>query len=366
MTMKTIKDIFRAYGPEYIQRFGNDMPREHRKVIDAIINCRTEYYGASIFKCEQCGQKHIVYCSCGNRHCPGCQHHKAHQWLTTNMQRQLPGYHFMVTFTVPEDIRRFIRRHQRVCYSAMFSASSNTIKTLAKDEKYIGGDLPGFLGVLHTWGRQLPYHPHIHYIIAGGALSKADGRWHPSRIDFFLPVKAMSKIFKAKFQDEMRKSGLYSQIPSEVWNKAWIVNCQAVGNGENTVRYLSRYVFKVAISNSRIIKVDDRKVFFKYRKNHSRRWRTMALHVMEFLRRFLQHVLPTGFMKIRYYGFMHPSSSVPLEKISTLIELAYGFEIAKPDTEIEPFELPACMNCGGRLKYLASIRCFTPIPETPG
>lgn len=149
------------------------------------------------------------------------------------------------------------------------------------------------------------------------------------------------------FSNERRKSELDSQIPSEVWNQAWIVNCQAVGASENGFKYLAPYVFKVAISNSRIAKVQDRKVFFKYKKPHSNRWRIMALDVMGFLRRFLQHVLPTGFMKIRYYGFMSPGSSVSLEKIATLIEVAFGFAIEAPKTEIEPFKPPTCANCVG-------------------
>lgn len=356
--MTTIKEIFRTYGPEYVQRFGDDMPDEQRKVIDAIINCRTEYYGATIYKCEKCGQNHIVYRSCGNRHCPNCQHHKTYQWLEMQLKRQLPGHHFMITFTVPEPLRCFIRSNQRVCYAAMFAASSQTLKKLARDEKYIGGDLPGFFGVLHTWGRQMPYHPHIHYIVPGGALSKKDGRWHSARIDFFLPIKAMSKIFKAKFRDEMKKSELDAKIPADVWSQAWVVNCQAVGRSAQSVKYLAPYVFKVAISNSRIVKVKDRKVFLKYKKPHSNRWRTMALDVIEFLRRFLQHVLPTGFMKIRYYGFMSPGSSVSLEKIAALIELAFGFEIDTPKTEIETPKLPTCQNCGGNLKYIASVLPF--------
>jgi hypothetical protein len=282
------------------------------------------------------------------------------------MERQLPGHHFMITFTMPQQIRRFIRSHQRACYAAMFKASSETIKKLALDEKYIGGDLPGFLGVLHTWGRQLAYHPHIHYVVPGGALSKEDGRWHPSRIDFYLPVKAMSKIFKAKFRDEMRKSNLDSDIPEQVWNQEWVVNSQAVGASTHSIEYLAPYVFKVAISNSRIIKVEERKVFFKYKKLKGNRWRTMRLDVMEFMRRFLQHVLPTGFMKLRYYGFFSPCSSVTLEKIEALIELSFGFVISKPERKIEPFVPPACTNCGGRLKYVASILPFKLIRSGPG
>ena len=356
--MTTIKDIFHTYGPEYVQRFGDAMPQEHRKVIDAIINCRTSHYGASIYQCAKCGEKHMVYRCCGNRHCPNCQHHKSQKWLQTRLDRQLPGHYFMITFTVPQKLRPFIRQHQRLCYSALFKASSDTIKKLAADEKYIGGDLPGFFGVLHTWGRQLAYNPHIHYVVPGGALSKKEDRWHPSRIDFYLPVKAMSKIFKAKFRDEMKKNNLDPHIPEEVWNQDWIVNSQAMGAAAHSIKYLAPYVFKVAISNSRIIKVENHKVFFKYKKPQSNRGRTMVLDIMEFIRRFLQHVLPTGFMKIRYYGFMHPGSSVSLEKITALIELAFGFKIATPKIVIEPPEPMICAICGGTLLFQASLLPF--------
>ena len=356
--MTTIKDIFTTYAPEYIHRFGEAIPFEHRKVIDAIINCRTNHYGACVYKCVECSEKHRVYRCCGNRHCPNCQHHKTRKWLQTQLDRQLPGHHFMITFTVPQNLRRFIRSHQQVCYAAMFGASSQTIKKLAADQRHIGGDMSGFFGVLHTWGRQMPYHPHIHYIVPGGALSKADGKWHCSRIDFFLPLKAMSKIFKAKFRDIMKKSGLYPPILSDVWSQKWVVNCQAIAAGKQCIKYLAPYVFKVAISNSRIVKVQDRKVFFKYRKNRSNRWRTMALDVMEFLRRFLQHVLPTGFMKVRYYGFMNPSCSVPLDKIVALIELAFGFTIAPAKSNIEAPQPMTCPHCGGSLVYRFSVLTF--------
>lgn len=351
----TINEIFKTYAPEYINRFGDSIPSEHRKVIHAIINCRSSHYGTIIYQCENCGQNHIVYQSCGNRHCPNCQHHKAHLWLMKQIEKQLPGHHFMITFTVPENLRRLIRSNQRLTYAALFKASSDTIKKLACDEKYIGGDLPGFLGVLHTWGRQLAYHPHIHYIVPGGAISKKDTSWHPSRMDFFLPVKAMSKIFKAKFRHEMINSNLAPLIPQEVWNQDWVVNSQAIGASSHSIHYLAPYVFKVAISNSRIVKIEDRKVFFKYKIHNSNRWRTMALDVMEFIRRFLQHVLPTGFMKVRYYGFMAPGSSISMEKVSTLIELSFGFRIIISKVEIKPFRSPTCCHCGGILKYRASF-----------
>ena len=226
------------------------------------------------------------------------------------IERQLPGHHFLITFTVPEQLRSFMRQHQRMAYSALFKASSEAIKTLALDPKHIGADLPGFFGVLHTWGRTLQYHPHIHYVVSGGALSSTDGSWHPSRIDFYLPLKALSKIFRAKFRDRIKTTQLFDQIPAQVWQVDWNVNCQAVASSEASLKYLAPYVFKVAISNSRIVSVQDRTVLIRYRKPHSERSRILPLDVMEFIRRFLQHVLPTGFMKIRYYGFMNPNCAV--------------------------------------------------------
>ena len=349
--MENLNDIFRTFGPEYIERFGHDMPKEHRKAMDAIIECRTEEAGIALYECEQCGHPHFVYRSCGNRHCPTCQHRKTRDWLQSQINRQLPGHHFMLTFTVPESLRRFIRAHQRLAYAALFKASAEAIKKLAADDKHIGGDLPGFFGVLHTWGRTLEYHPHIHYIAAGGALSSKDRAWHPSRVDFYLPVRALSKIFRAKFRDAMKAAGIEGEIPVDVWETEWNVNCQAVGESAASLKYLAPYVFKVAIANSRILKVENRTVTFRYQKPKSSRWRTMALDVLEFIRRFLQHVLPTGFMKVRYFGFINPNCKVGLDTISALIELSYGFNLPEVEADVlEPWQPIMCPHCGGALK----------------
>ena len=348
--MTSINEIFRAFGPEYLQRYANLMPKTHRKAIDAIISCRTEACGLALYQCEKCAESHQLYRSCGNRHCPTCQHHKTRQWLEKQIQRQLPGHHFLMTFTVPEQLRPFMRKNQRVAYSALFKTSSDSIKKLALDQHYIGADLPGFFGVLHTWGRTLQYHPHIHYVVPGGALSSADGRWHPSATDFYLPVQALAKIFRAKFRDEMIDAGLFDQIPSQVWHIDWNVNSQAVPSSEASLKYLAPYVFKVAISNSRIMKVEDRTVLICYKKPHSNRLRTLPLEVMEFIRRFLQHVLPTGFMKVRYYGFMNPNCKLPLDHIRNLIERINGFDIDLPKAAPKPRLPITCPSCGGPLK----------------
>ena len=338
-----------------MERFGDRMPAVHKKVINDIISCRTQACGFTVYDCTDCGTVHHIHRSCGNRHCPVCQHRKAMDWTERQLKRVLPGHHFMVTFTVPQQLRDFMRSHQKVGYGVLFTASSDSLKKLSRDEKHIGGDRSGFSGILHTWDRTGLYHPHVHYVVPGGALSSEDGLWHPSRTDFYLPVRALSKIYKAKFRDIMKKEGLYDQIPSEVWDMDWNVNVQAVGNAENTVKYLSRYVFQVAISDYRIVKCENRKVTFAYRKKGSSRDRHMTLEVMEFMRRFLQHVLPSGFMKVRYYGFMNPNSSTDLNEVRTLVELCHGFEIRTPEYETVPQEPLYCPLCGGVLKYRCSV-----------
>jgi hypothetical protein len=260
----------------------------------------------------------------------------------------------MITFTVPQQLRRFIRSNPQKAYAALFAASADTLKAVAKNKRFIGGDLPGFFGVLHTWGRQLQYHPHIHYIVPGGALSKSNGTWHPSPVSFFAPVRVMSTIFRAELRDEFTRIGLIDTIDHHLWRKNFNVNCQAMNNCHESLRYLAPYVFKVAISNSRIIKAEDGKVFFRYKKPHSRRSRTMALDTMEFIRRFLQHVLPAGFMKVRYYGFMSPASSVELDMVRSLIELAYGFDVELPELDQQDDIYPRCPDCGGTLE----VRCW--------
>jgi len=327
MIMDTIKDIITAFAPEYFDRYGARIPGNHVKVIKAIKSCRTRDTGLIFYSCKKCQKIHSVFRSCGNRHCPTCQNHKTREWLKIQSERQIPGHHFMVTFTLPEQVRGVIRSNQRVSYGAMFKASSGAIKKLSPDEKYIGGDLPGFFGVLHTWGRLLQYHPHIHYIIPGGAFSKKDGQWHSSGQNYYLPEKALAKIYKAKFLHQMKKFGLLNRIPYEARQIEWNVDCQAIGTGFESIKYLAPYVFKVAISNARIVKVENRTVSFQYKKIKSNRWRICRLDAMEFIRRFLQHVLPTGFMKVRYYGFLHPCSSVSLEKIKISIEAANGAKV---------------------------------------
>ena len=357
--MGAVQEIFRRHAAAYRAQFGETMPASHQRVIDAIIDCRSAACGSILYQCEDCGEPHVAARCCGNRHCPVCQQGKAEQWLSRQLERQLPTPYFMLTFTVPAPLREFLRRHPRAGYGALFDASAAAIKTLAADGRHLGADTPGFFGVLHTWGRQLQYHPHIHYVVPGGGFDSQHRRWHAATRGFFLPVRALAPIFRAKFRDAMTQAALLAQIDPAVWAVHWNVNCQPVGDAQASLKYLSRYVFKVAISEGRIVRADDAEVVFRYRKLNSQRVRTLALSPLEFMRRFLQHVLPSGFMKVRYFGFLSSSCSMPIEEVKGRIELAQGFAARAPQDA--PAEVSTastamcCPHCGGRLHWRSVV-----------
>jgi Putative transposase/Transposase zinc-binding domain len=357
--MGALQKLFTTYAPDYLKDFGESMPAVHKKVLAAMIACRTPRAGALLCTCTACATPQFVARSCGNRHCPSCQGAKAFAWLDRQLTRALPTHHFMLTFTVPEPLRAFLRSHQSAGYAALFSASSQAIRTLCADARFKLGDQPGFFGVLHTWGRTLQYHPHIHYVVPGGALSSQDRQWHAARPGFFLPVRALSTLFRATFRDAIARAGLLDDIPDTVWASAWNVNCQAVGEAANTLAYLARYVFKVAISDHRILALENDQVRFAYTVSGSQRRRTMTLPVQEFIRRFLQHVLPTGFVKVRHYGFLSPNFHVPIEELNARVAMAQAFAPNTVTAEVVAAPAPQpmrCAHCGGKMKLLRVLR----------
>jgi hypothetical protein len=357
--MPALADVVRRYGPTYLERFGRAMPPEHRKVLSAIAACRTGELGTVVYECSDCARQHRIGRSCGNRHCSTCQQNRATAWLQKQTAQLLPCPYFLLTFTLPAELRPFVRAHQRVGYGALFDASSAAIKLLAADPKYLGTPRPGFFGTLHTWGRSLAYHPHVHYVVPGGAPNADGSAWLPARANFFVPVKALSIIFRAKFRDELRQAGLLEQVNPAVWQKQWVVHSQPAGDGRATLKYLAAYVFRVAISNRRIRSCDDGQVTFSYRKSGSRRSRTCTVHAHEFLRRFLQHVLPAGFQKVRYYGFVSPNARSSTEKLRWLLALRAGqnFVLHARQTPLITSPPPLrCAACSGRLSIIGVVR----------
>ncbi len=210
----------------------------------------------------------------------------------------LPVPHFMLTFTLPSELRSVARSHQKLIYDLLFRISAAAVQHLARDSRFVGGQI-GMVGVLHTWGRNLSYHPHVHYLVPGGGVA-ADGQtWLSCRKNFLVPVKALSRIFRAKFRDALRKMDCFALVPASVWKQEWVVHCQSVGSGFKALKYLAPYIFRVAISNNRILKLTDDKVTFRYRASDTGKTRFCTLAAEEFIRRFLQHVLPKGFVYAR-------------------------------------------------------------------
>ena len=354
--MPTVADVLRRHGAEYLERFGKRMPVEHRKVLDAIRACRTGALGTVRYACASCGHNHVMGRSCGNRHCPTCQQEKTRAWLEKQTARLLPCPYFLLTFTLPAELRCLARANQRAVYDALFKASSGAIRTLAADPRFLGDGQPGFFGVLHTWDRTLGYHPHVHDVVPGGAVSADNNSWRSSGPAFFLPVKALSVVFRAKFRDALGRAGLLGQVDPSIWCRDWVVNSQAVGDGRLSLKYLATYVFRVAISDHRIASCDDDRVTFSYRRSGTTRWRRMTLDAMEFIRRFLQHVLPRGLQKVRHYGFLGPQSTLSIEALRWLVTLHNGeqFVLLAATPADTPQRPPLrCAECGGQLRVIA-------------
>lgn len=354
--MSAIQNIFNRYGPEYLARYKDRMPQNHKKVIQAVQHCRSGAFGRAVYHCPSCSSTHVINCSCGNRHCPSCQQHKAQVWLETQLRKHLPCSYFFITITLPDELRHAVRSHQRAAYSALFSCAQEALKKLARDPRFVGTSRIGFLAVLHTWGGMLQFHPHLHLIVPAGGVSEDGSSWIDSRRDLFVHTDPLESIFKAKFRDAMEKTGLMKCIDPAVWRKKWVVHSEPAGNGKHAFRYLARYVFRVAISNNRIISYDNHTVTFRYKDKKRNKWDTMSLDAVEFIRRFLQHVLPTGFMKVRHYGFLNANSSVTIKNIRQLIARAYDEIIPEPDIkETYPYTV-TCPRCGNPMKAAAVLR----------
>ena len=358
--MPELADIFSRHGPEYRTKFADRMLPSHLKAMEDIENCRTESMGGHVYLCDECGETRYSYHSCKNRHCPKCGNDSTDLWLKTQMDLLVPETYFLITFTLPAGLRFLARSNQKPIYDLLFRASAEALKKLAMDPKFLGGHI-AMTGVLHTWGRDLSYHPHVHYIIPGGCLS-LDKRWIASGKKFFVPVKALSIIFRAKIRDGLEKLALFDSVDQKIWKKPWVVHSKPVGTGEAALRYLAPYVYRVALSNNRIEHVGDTSVTFRYRESDTGISRRMTLTPMELIRRFLQHVLPVGFHKVRYYGLLSPSNRKTFKLLqnilttgSVLQAILHPSESEKPSGLQRP-EALLCPHCGSQLRLLKTIK----------
>jgi len=387
-TALEIADIFRRHGPAWRATHAGHVSLGQLKVMAAIETCRTAALGGHIEGCEECGHRRIAYNSCRNRHCPKCQGAAARKWLAAREVDLLPVGYFHVVFTLPAEIADIAAQNKAVIYDLLFRAASQTMLTIAADPRHLGARI-GITAVLHTWGSALTHHPHIHMIVPGGGISLDGQRWVSSRPAFLLPVRVLGSLFRRLFltrllelhtagqlqffgkQAELAEATAFRQRVALVRKKTWVVYAKPPFAGPAAVlAYLSRYTHRVAISNHRLIALDASGVTFRfkdYRRDGAERYGTMTLAIDEFIRRFLLHVLPRGFHRIRHYGLL--ASGTRRDNLARAREfLAAPPPPAEPNATLEPSDhRPPCPCCGGRMIIIETFeRCTQPrAPPAP-
>jgi hypothetical protein len=375
----TVHHWLRRLTPEYRQRFGPAMPGRQRQVLKKILACRSPALGGELFACPEGHGFLYRYHSCNDRHCPQCGQTDADAWLQRQRARLLlPVPYFLVTFTVPEELRRFLRSHLQLGLDRLFAASAQALQDLAANPRRLGAQL-GMLGVLHTWSRTLIFHPHIHYLIPGGGLSPDARHWAPARHPFLLHHQALGdrcrNVFRKRLQEE--HPDLFAQVPPIVWKRRWNVGCQVAGSGENALRYLARYVFKTATRNRTVRQGPDGRLRWPYRDSRTGKNTVIALQPLDFLARFLQHILPRHFARVRTFGWLHPAARVRGNRVRALLreqplltpaEQEAWHPPADPDLTPPPVQPPAvcrsplCPRCQKPMRPLGAWTAGQPIP----
>jgi hypothetical protein len=317
--MPEVQDIFLMYGRQYYQKYR--LSPEQYKAMNAIMSCRTSNLGGHIDECDKCGYVRISYNSCRNRHCPKCQTITKEKWIDARKEELLPIPYFHVVFTIPEELNMIVYQNQKIAYKILFDAVSGTLKELSADKKHLGAQI-GFSCVLHSWGSNMLYHPHLHVVLASGGLTP-EGKFKTGGEDFFIHVNVLSSKFRGKFLYMLKKAysegklkfhgsileysneQLFRRALNPLYMKNWIVYCKETFNGpESVISYLGRYTHRVCISNNRILSIKDGYVTFKWRDYRDNKVKVMTIAADEFIRRFLMHVLPHKFMKIKHYGIL--------------------------------------------------------------
>jgi hypothetical protein len=349
-----VADIFRAGGPTYRAAHAGHLSLHQLKVMSAIEHCRTAALGGHVEACEDCGHRRIAYNSCRNRHCPKCQGASARTWLAEREADLLPVGYFHVVFTLPAEIADIAFHNKAAVYDLLFRAASETMLTIAADPKHLGARI-GFTAVLHTWGSALTHHPHVHMIVPGGGIGRDGNRWISSRPAFLLPVRVLGKM------SHLAERQAFLRHLTPVRKKRWVVYAKPPFAGpEAVLAYLSRYTHRVAISNRRLISFDEAGVTFHYkdyRRNGADRQQVMTLTADEFIRRFLLHVLPRGFHRIRHYGLL--ASSARKTSLALARELLAVAPKPDDDTPEEPLDpRPPCPCCGGHMVVIETFACW--------
>jgi len=365
-----LADVLGRCAPAYQERYPTALLPSHQRAIRDILACRTPALGGHLWHCPQCGRDVYVYHGCRNRACPACHAAQTRQWLVDRQKELLPCPYFHLTATVPAGLRDLFRSHQKLLYDLLMSLTARCILDVAANPKHLGA-LPAILAVLHTWTGTLDYHPHVHCLVSGGGVSPNGQHWIATRPGFFLPVRVLSRHLRHLFEQTLKRRhpDLLALVSPEVWQQEWVLNCLPWGQDQQGVLdYLARYVFRIAITQRRILAMDDQSVTFQFKDRKANRQRTCRLSGIEFLRRFLQHILPLGFHKVRYYGLWNPKHRALSQRVRLLLQLQrppqpLDRQPAKPLLPFPPFA-PVCPHCGcEQLLYVRKIprpRCRGP------
>jgi hypothetical protein len=375
--MIEVQDIFRLYGESYRRLYGKRISPIQHAVMRHIEFCRTAELGGHIDRCGECGHERISYNSCRDRHCPKCQFLKKEKWLEDRLKDFLPINYFHVVFTIPDSLNSIVLNNQKILYDHFFRSVSETLKALSTDKKYIGARV-GFVTVLHTWGQNLSYHPHMHCIVTGGGLSDDRKKWIDSRNNFLFPVRVMGKIFRAKFLSYLKKEydlgtikrnfvkNDFIQLMDSLYQKEWVVYSKPPFRKPETVfQYLSGYTHRIAISNYRILAIKNDTVLFKWRDySDGNKQKIMSLHAHEFIRRFLLHVLPKKFVKIRHWGLLGNRKKRELLAICRkLLNISYQNHVKNVESwkdlflRVTGIDVDCCPECGkGRMVVVREIK----------
>ncbi len=356
--MLELAEIIRRHGPVYLAHYGDHLLPSHRRALADIEACRTAKLGGHVYLCKPCQHHQYEYPSCKNRHCPKCQNEQATRWLTRHRRWLLPTHYFLATFTLPAGLRPLARSHQKLFYRLLFQTAAAALQKLALDPRFVGGKI-GMMGVLHTWTRALTYHPPVHFLIPGGGIT-AKGRWRHSSKDFFLYAPALSPIFRAKFREALKKIPLFPTVPPEVWKQPWVVHCEPAGQGETVLKYFAPYIYRVALSNRRLLQLQNDQVVFQYQDRKTHQNRRVTLPALQFLARFLQHVLPEGFVKVRYYGFLHPKNRPTFQTLLWALvgdpsQLAQPQEASGDEKPSQASPSHCCPRCGQPMTLVETL-----------
>jgi len=385
-----VAEVIRSCRDAFLQQYGTGLTPEQRRALDDLTACRTAALGGHVLECPQCGHQEVSYNSCGNRHCPKCQATAAARWLEAQAADLLDTPYFHVVFTLPSALGPVALSNPRAVYSLLMRAAAETLLEVAADPKHLGAEV-GVLAVLHTWGQNLTLHPHVHCVVTGGGLSPDGSRWVAGRDDFFLPVRVLSRVFRGKFLSGLRaafkrgrlrfpgrlaalaKPRRFDRLIAETVRTEWVVYAKAPWNGAvTTLKYLARYTHRAAISNRRLVDLTDGRVTFRWKDYaHGGRQGTMTLEAVEFVRRFLTHVLPSGFVRVRHYGLLanrHRREKLARcrELLGTAVTPQADTAPTGPDPVTEPGHettvapTKVCPRCGaGRMVVVAEFPPMT-------